>query len=47
MQPSLFRSFRYELDSPTWEEEAYVKAISKLTTCFKQAHIYKLIIIFK
>jgi hypothetical protein len=47
MQASLFRSFRYEIDSPTWEEKAYIKAISKLTKGFKQAYIYKLIIIFK
>jgi len=45
MQPSLFRSFRYELDSPTWQEKAYIKAISKLTKSFIQAFIYKLIII--
>jgi len=47
MQPSLFRSFHYELDSPTWQEKAYIKAISKLTQGFIQAYIYKLIIFFK
>jgi hypothetical protein len=47
MQPSLFCSFRYELDSHTWQEKAYIKAISKFTKSFEQDYIYQLIIIFK